>query len=370
MFRRLDTFILLSIIVLTIVVLETAAMQHERSLDAYTDDFESRGSAHTGPGIAFEWVPADVSSSRSGRKFLGQFANQDVSLRLRGLPMHSRVSLSFDLYVIGNWDGNGNATMLGPDIWELSAGGGSPGILMRSLAHTTFSNYRSWADPAQAYPGRYPGGSNNGCTGAAEVGTLGYGDHNDSVYHLTYEFAHEATALALKFSSRVSSPEQEKFGIDNIRVTLRYEGRDATHAPHVPSEAGRRKDIQTPDLVLVQGADLIAEATCGHWESGLFVDIMIKNIGNRPSPASVSTIKMDGAFGSPQYLKAPPLDPGGFYKQRRLFSASCPTPDCRFTILVDHAGNIPELNEANNTLTSSCRSLGPIREPPSRRKNP
>ena len=109
-----------------------------------------------------EWSNDARDVTPSGRVFLGQFLNQTVSLLLSGLPTHSQVTVSFDLFVIQSWDGN--FPRAGPDIWDLTVAGGP------TLLHTTFSNCRH----NQAYPDTFPGGDNPAGTGASEVNTLGY----------------------------------------------------------------------------------------------------------------------------------------------------------------------------------------------------
>jgi hypothetical protein len=84
-----------------------------------------------------------------GRVFLGRFGNETVSLLLSGLPAHSEVTVSFDLFIIDTWDGNSEEPGIGPDIWDLSVTGGP------TLLHTTFSNFDP--DQNQAYPDPFPG---------------------------------------------------------------------------------------------------------------------------------------------------------------------------------------------------------------------
>ena len=111
-----------------------------------------------------EWSndPRDVTPS--GRVFLGQFSNQTVSLSLSGLPTHSQVTVSFDLFIINSWDGNDTAH--GPDIWDLTVAGGP-----NAASHDVLLQHRGFN---QAYPDTFPGGDNPVFTGASEVNTLGY----------------------------------------------------------------------------------------------------------------------------------------------------------------------------------------------------
>ena len=156
---------------------------------AYFDDFE----APPGP----EWSDARTDVTPIGqRKFLGQFGNQSVTLSLSNLPPHTAVTASFDLFVLGRWDGNDTTAGWGPDVVEVRLAGGLV------LAHTTFNNaHPETVAAGQACPDGYPGGNHLAHTGAKEFNTLGFSvpgiDIMDAVYHLQYTFAH--TANFLKF---------------------------------------------------------------------------------------------------------------------------------------------------------------------------
>jgi len=175
----------------------------------YSEDFE-------GP-ISSGWSNTSIETTPKGsRGFLGRFGNQTVSLLLNGLPTHSNVTVSFDLYVIQSWDGNAtDATAeVGPDIWDLSVVNGP------TLLHTTFGN----AEVEQAFPGAYPINSYPRRSGATEVNTLGYvwePDFHDSVYRLTYTFPHSTSSLELKFSALgLQELGDESWGLDNVAVRV------------------------------------------------------------------------------------------------------------------------------------------------------
>ena len=175
----------------------------------YQNDFETSA----GP----EWSRTDVSATPAGaRKFLGEFANDTVVLSLTNLPSHGAVRLSFDLFIISSWDGND--TRYGPDIWSLSVANGP--LLLR----TTFGNAHSLTVAAgQAYPGSFPGASYPDRTGAAETNSLGYIGEGpmDSVYHLSYDFGHSGSELALNFAaSGLQGLSDESWGLDNVSVAV------------------------------------------------------------------------------------------------------------------------------------------------------
>ncbi|WP_437734911.1 VWD domain-containing protein [Sorangium sp. So ce1335] len=175
----------------------SAAPPTEGLRELYRSDFE-------GP-IGPEW-----SSTRTGvtpiggRRFLGEFNNETVSLRLTGLAPHARVKVSFDLYVIRSWDGDAG------DVFSLGASG-SPRTLQM-----TFTNANQ---VPQSYPDLLGEGAHPARTGAAESNSLGYDHFGDSVYRLSYELPHSASDIEIRFSgSGLQWIGDESWGIDNLDV--------------------------------------------------------------------------------------------------------------------------------------------------------
>ncbi|NDA68062.1 MAG: hypothetical protein EBY09_15720, partial [Verrucomicrobia bacterium] len=168
---------------------------------------------------------------RGSRHFLGEFANNRVTLTLTNLPAHTNLTVSFDLYLPRSWDGNGIRILSqtqgqGPDVFDLSVAG------VTNLLHTTFANTLVSSGTAadqvenQAYPNAYPGGDVPAFTGATEMNTLGYiysasgsTQAMDSVYHLTYTFAHVAGTVAIQFTAtNLQNITNESWGLDNVSV--------------------------------------------------------------------------------------------------------------------------------------------------------
>lgn len=192
-------------------------------LPVYSNDFSV--------GAESEWSYQLLDTTPTGRQFLGRFLNQDTTklslgknsaIYPNGLPDHSAVTLSFDLYIIHSWDGappNG-------DEWMLSVDGGPV------LLDTSFSNpFHGTADNPQNYPDSYGGALHPAHTGAAEVNTLGYWnvyptDFGDSVYHLAYTFPHVADSVTLTFrangytGSPLTGLQDESWGLDNVQVAV------------------------------------------------------------------------------------------------------------------------------------------------------
>jgi hypothetical protein len=167
----------------------------------YRNDFEGA----VGP----EWSVTSVDTTPSGRRFLGWFGGQTVSLSLGGLPAHGAATVAFDLFVIESWDGND--TLHGPDEWEMRLGSG-PVLLNTTFSNTGVDGHR------QAYPDAFPAGDHPARTGAVESDTLGYTYFGDSVYRLTFTFAHTGPNLVLDFSALLRAVFDESWGLDNVVV--------------------------------------------------------------------------------------------------------------------------------------------------------
>jgi hypothetical protein len=200
----------------------------------YFNDFQG--------AVGSEWSNTSVASApnpdyHGTRLFLGEFGNGTVSLSLNGLPTHGLTTVSFNLYLIRSWDGNDttvvNGDPLGPDHWTLNVAGGP------SLLNTTFSN----GNPAgQAYSPSpsatscnagynavMPAGVYNPMTGASECYSLGYkfsdpkvtNEAMDSVYELSFTFAHTGSSLMLNFGANgLQGLADESWGLDNVKVDV------------------------------------------------------------------------------------------------------------------------------------------------------
>ena len=175
----------------------------------YTNNFDTP----VGP----EWSQADRDVTPWGqRMFLGQFGAESVTLTLSDLPPHSTLLLTFDLFIIGSWDGNYVGSGAGPDIWQVWADEGA--------AFTTTFNTHTFAAQYQAYPDIYPGGQHPSNTGATEVNTLGYsciGSCTNAVYHFELALGHANGTLTLGFgAANLEALSNESWGLDNLQLSL------------------------------------------------------------------------------------------------------------------------------------------------------
>jgi hypothetical protein len=184
----------------------------------YFEDFEE--------GAGPQWSASRTSVTPIGqRRYLGDFENTAATLTLNNLLPHSRVTISFDLFIIRSWDGNEEGDQ-GPDLWQLTAMGTD--VLLR----TTFDNHTitEYSDHRQSYPEPYRV-EQAPKTGAVESNTLGYKWNfrgvgslpADAVYHLDFSLEHSEESLTLEFAAEGLHERfrtNESWGIDNVRVEL------------------------------------------------------------------------------------------------------------------------------------------------------
>lgn len=187
-----------------------------RAVLVYEHDFQS--------AVGSEWTHTSRQDTPTAypfgsRSFLGEFGNETVSLNLSGLMSHDSVLLEFDLYLIRSWDGSsaGTAYDYGNDAFKVAVNGGPV------LLDKTFAN----GNPAGQSFGPLP--INPYHTGAAETYSLGYvfadgiqqtSQVMDSVYRMSYLFAHDSSQITFNFSGYgLQGIDDESWGLDNVRVS-------------------------------------------------------------------------------------------------------------------------------------------------------
>jgi hypothetical protein len=199
---------------LPLVLLATAvapALVHAQIV--YLTDF-------SGP-VGAEWSHTTTSTTPTGdRPFLGEFGNHAVTLDLVGLPVHSTLTISFDLFLIQSWDGNSFNGPADREFWRLLLG---DSVSQSVELNTTFSNV---AGRGQAFPSNSDNVTDNPrFTGASEIDTLGYantpGIEGDSVYSLSFTVAHTANDFRAVFEGYdLQALADESWGLANLQVSV------------------------------------------------------------------------------------------------------------------------------------------------------
>ncbi|MFM8319580.1 MAG: Ig-like domain-containing protein [Chloroflexota bacterium] len=197
----------------------------------YWHDFETPAGA--------EWSSLRQQLTPSAQGYLGGFNNEDTTLTLGNLAAHHHISVSFDLYLFGSWDGSEEQgsiplsgrtppiQVIGPDLWQFEVDGAP-------LLQTTFSNW-DFINFRQAFPLPYPQGSLPAHSGAAAWNTLGHYFYQypmDSTYHLTFIFKHTAPEIDLRFLAQgLQEITDESWGLDNLWVQAAF---DVIHLQYLP----------------------------------------------------------------------------------------------------------------------------------------
>jgi hypothetical protein len=201
-----------------------AALRANAATTVYSNNFEKE--------VGKEWSATTTEGTpKNGRHFLGRFTTHTVSLTLDKLPTHQYLRVSFELFVIMSWDGNGTVApagyTIGPDGFRCAVENGP------TLVDATFSNMDFASSPvsgaarSQSYPSILPGENNPAKTGAAESNTLGYEWSDggtvhpmDSVYKLSFLIPHEKSDIKLYFlgTQRLAMNEDECWGLANVKI--------------------------------------------------------------------------------------------------------------------------------------------------------
>jgi len=171
-----------------------------------TDDFED--------GLSKIWSGGNLISAPSGQMFLESDypTSQTIRLLLDPVSPHKKLKVSFDLYVIGDWQGNGEADLILPSIFSFGESG------KPAMVQTTFCNLETCT---QSYPGDYLLNAYQAFYGAVENGGLGYDPTviKEARYHIDTNFTHTDDFIDLTWFAE-NLPADARFGLDNVEITL------------------------------------------------------------------------------------------------------------------------------------------------------
>ena len=185
----------------------------------YESDFET--------GVGDEWSGGQqVTPPSQSTHFLGALprhvvqqenhAHEILTLRLHDLPAHNRLRLSFDMYVIGSWDGEGIAgDGSDADIFTVDH------LPVAMLLNTTFTNRpgvlttRAADEPGVA---TWPAHEQT----LTRQNSLGYSGDGDSTHHFEILFDHDTRDLLLTFHAYLrfgaDGNDDESWGLDNVVI--------------------------------------------------------------------------------------------------------------------------------------------------------
>jgi hypothetical protein len=181
-------------------------------------------------GTTTESVPADPSNG-----FIGRYNNTATRALLVLTTPGTKYTVSFDLYVIGSWDGKGKQAQNGAfeaNVFQVGYRCGGGGSAVTPVFATTFSNQKT---VQQDFPASLGLGGNKYLTGSVpgSADALGYKLRpdlsntptfqcvGDVTYHLTYTIGNVCGGSAPTFVFGSTAPGQqsnrdESWGLDNI----------------------------------------------------------------------------------------------------------------------------------------------------------
>ena len=165
--------------------------------------------------VLSRWSQPAVGAAADGKEFHGPFGNQTVSLALDRLPRHRWVKVSFDLYIVGSWDGS--SPVWGPDLWSLS---------VRGAQRLIFASFCGWGyagNDEQSYPDDYPQAIHPAWTGVRARDVVDIKDSDppkNGVYKVEVLFPHTDDGVVLDFAGVYDDPpaEQQVWGVGNVEV--------------------------------------------------------------------------------------------------------------------------------------------------------
>jgi hypothetical protein len=202
--------------------------QAHSSIGVDTDDGSIASS-----GTTTQSVPADPTNG-----FIGRYNNTNTRALLVLTQAGSLYTVSFDLYVIGSWDGKGKQAQNGTfqaNVFQVGyrCGGGTAAVT--PIFSTTFSNQLT---VQQDFPLALGLGGNKAGSGAYAIDALGYASRpdlsntptfrsfGDATYKLSYTIGNVCGAgVAPTFVFSSTAPGQqsnydESWGIDNISLKV------------------------------------------------------------------------------------------------------------------------------------------------------
>jgi hypothetical protein len=177
----------------------------------------------------------NTTTSPSGQTFLGRFTNTRTDVVINIPAGNSIYSVTYDLYIIGSWDGRGKQAQHGvfdANVYDVSYRCNATPGTVTSIFQTSFSNQLT---VQQDYPLAYLLGGNKAGTGSFAIDALNYRSdpttsntpvfrsYGDVEYKQSYSGTNRCGTGAFSLIISTSNPTQqsvydESWGIDNVHV--------------------------------------------------------------------------------------------------------------------------------------------------------
>ena len=165
-------------------------------------------------GISEPWLSVDFGRlSEPYGGFLGNFADDEASFEIDGLPVHSRLALEFDVYTFDTWDGHEQITIVEEHSGRITSF--SIGRLVRS---TDPSSTREKAGVEVASTA-----SNSVAVEWSSLGSITDDQfHAVEAHRVRIGFPHRGDSARVFFlGENTQGIEDESWGLDNVSLTAK-----------------------------------------------------------------------------------------------------------------------------------------------------
>jgi hypothetical protein len=188
-------------------------------VEVYNNNFETGSLANIKNGVLNQF---------NGSAVLGNYNNGSFNLTVDNLPKHNLVTVSFDLYIHDDWNGDKLAPN-GPDIWEMLVDGNP--YINTTFSNEACSNAPGVFCPPQAYPLNYPNNNHSAKSGAFRTNLPGLcsmksNSNGTTQYKIEKTFEHTNKTLILEcldklVQTNVTDPKcDESWSVDNISIKV------------------------------------------------------------------------------------------------------------------------------------------------------
>jgi hypothetical protein len=276
----------------------------------YYADFEG--------GIGPEWSQQTLTCAPVFSRFTGRFGNDTQTLTASNLTVGEPYVLSFDLYVIDSWDGDG--TSPGPDYFNVAIDG-------TQAFHETFANYNGTPpQQTQSFPREPDSGRVH----------LGFNpSYVDAIYRgIQISFVASNSATAIAFSGAgLEGVDNESWGIDNVAIitTGTNDNPDLTIGSLTAPAAAQMGQAIQVIYAITNAGSVVAQ---GPWYNAVL--LATNAAGDGAQTLGHIVFSQSLASGGAITLTQSVILPGGISGERFL------------GVRVDSAGQVFEADEMNN----------------------
>ena len=212
------------------IIISCESPQLSRNETIYSNDFELEN---------LKEIDGGIINNFNNTKVIGFYNKDGFNLNLNDIGEHDYISISFDLYIHGTWDGNFNGFEENDkaDKWIIEV---RPDMDLYQNGDfdkfvTTFSNspcFSNWCK-RQSFPNSFPY-ENNPFSGATKINLPrtceGFWGEKSALYKIEKIFKHKGNALIIRFYDELYQPNaidsegnsaeicDESWSLDNINI--------------------------------------------------------------------------------------------------------------------------------------------------------